>query len=84
VRWPLLAAGVPALAIAPLSGAPWPAVLLAVLSCAAAYTARWYLLYRLASKALDKVDSAGIPAVMTSVTGQTAEPAQRSRRAVNR
>jgi hypothetical protein len=61
-------------ALALAGDAPWWAYLLVGLSGPAAYIYRLRGLYRLAGKALDKAESDQVAAVMTTVTGRSAQP----------
>ncbi len=60
-------------ALALAGGAPWWAYLLLSLSGPAAYIYRLHGLYRLAGKALNKAESDQVAAVMTTVTGRSAQ-----------
>lgn len=57
------------LAVLAVHGTPWWGIVIAVSLGPAAYICRSYLLYRLASKALDKAPSDQAAAVITAVTG---------------
>lgn len=58
-----------------LHGIPWWGALIAVSLGPIAYICRNYLLYRLASKALDKAPASQAAAVITAITGQPPPPA---------
>lgn len=61
-------------AFAHMGDAPWWGYLLLGLSGPFAYIYRLHGLYRLAGKALDKADGDQVAAVMTTVTGRSAQP----------
>ncbi len=74
-------------ALALASDAPWWAYLLLGLAGPVAYIYRLHGLYRLAGKALDKAESDQVAAIMTTVTGRSAQappdpssPRRRARR----
>jgi hypothetical protein len=66
------------LSILAMHGIPWWGVVIAVSCCPVAYICRSYLLYRLASKALDKAPSNQAAAVITALTGHGASDRPRT------
>jgi hypothetical protein len=87
-RWAAAAAVLPLAASAPAIGAPglpWPVLLGIGLAGPAAYAlgqgARWWVLYRLGCRALERTDLGGVPATLSALTGLSApQPAPRQRR----
>lgn len=56
-----------------LEGMPWWVTLIGVSLWPVAYICRWLAILLLDSKALDKADSAQIPAIMTAMTRHRAD-----------
>ena len=54
--------------------APWWAYLVVIFACLAVYICRIVFVYKLGSKALDKVDAGKVPEIMNAVTGYKAKP----------
>jgi hypothetical protein len=65
-------------------GLPWPALLGIGLAGPAAYAigqgARWWVLYRLGCRALERTDLGGVPATLSALTGLSASPSPAPRK----